>query len=125
MNREEERSPVHRLTSLVLSVVLLPGVLGLATEYWLRGDVTSRHVGLWKICGNTSCEPISLDTIPGGLCSFAFVCVRACVRARARVCVCVCVRACVRACVCVCVYLCVCVCVCARLCVCMCVCVCV
>ena len=35
-----------------------------------------------------------------------FVCVRACVRARAFVCACVCVRACVCACVRVCVYVC-------------------
>lgn len=64
MNNVDERSPAQRLAGLVMTLDIIPGIIGLATEYWLSGDVLSRHVGLWKMCNNIACQSLTLDLIP-------------------------------------------------------------
>jgi hypothetical protein len=65
MNSDEDRSPAQRLAGLVMTFDLIPGIIGFASEYWLSGDVTSRHVGLWKACNDISCQTLTEDMIPG------------------------------------------------------------
>ncbi|KAK7507226.1 hypothetical protein BaRGS_00001161 [Batillaria attramentaria] len=64
MDARDGRPGVHKLGSLFVAVALVPAMVGFATEYWLLGDSDSRHVGLWKVCGDKDCRSLHTENIP-------------------------------------------------------------
>lgn len=63
MEAEDERSGLHRMGSMAVTLAIVPLVVGFATEHWLEADM--RSVGLWKFCNDVACRPLQSDDVPG------------------------------------------------------------
>ncbi|PVD39129.1 hypothetical protein C0Q70_01757 [Pomacea canaliculata] len=62
MEAEDERSGLHRMGSMAVTLAIVPLVVGFATEHWLEADM--RSVGLWKFCNDVACRPLQSDDVP-------------------------------------------------------------